>query len=141
MELTTLSAPPTSRAARSPACLADRRADDIGALRRTHDGVGDLGIGDQHVLDVTRQIDHDGFADAEREVSRIHLSIGGGNRRHGAIVARHHRGEGRVERQRRNRRKRQGADRIGPHRRLISPASHILRPLGHFSIVVWVETP
>ena len=46
--------------------LADRGADDIGALRRANDGVGDLGIGDQHILHVARQVDDHGFADAER---------------------------------------------------------------------------
>ena len=82
--------------------LTDRRADNIGALRRADDRGRNLGIGDQHILDITRQIDHDGFADAEREKARIHLSVGD-NRRGGAIVARHHRGQDRVERERRDR--------------------------------------
>ena len=47
--------------------LADRGADDIGALRRAHHRVRDLGIGDQHILDLARQIDDHGFADAERQ--------------------------------------------------------------------------
>jgi hypothetical protein len=54
--------------------LADRGADDIGALGRANDGVGDLGIGDQHILDVAGQVDDDGLADAEREGSRVHLA-------------------------------------------------------------------
>ena len=56
--------------------LADRGADDVGALRRTDHRIGDLGIGDQHVLDVARQVDDDGLADAERQEARIHLSVG-----------------------------------------------------------------
>ena len=202
IELTTLSAPPTSRAARSAACcasiglaaepvritpsprpsiwisalgsvclqrgahavevaldrdvvggdllargieeydvgLADRGADDVGALRRTHHGVGDLGIGDQHILDVARQVDHDRLADAERQEARVHLAVGGNGRRD-AIVARHHGRQRRIERQRCDGRKRQGADQKGPHRRLISPAFHIARPFGHFCVVVWLETP
>ena len=50
--------------------LADRDADDVGAARRADDRVGDLGIGDQHVLDVARQVDDDRFADAERDELR-----------------------------------------------------------------------
>ena len=61
--------------------LADRGADDVGALRGADDGVCDLGIGDQHILDVARQVDHDRFADAERKEARIHLTIGGNRRR------------------------------------------------------------
>ncbi|MGY4484899.1 hypothetical protein ACVWWR_004090 [Bradyrhizobium sp. LM3.2] len=45
--------------------LADRGADDVGALRRANDRIGDLGISDQHVLDVARQVDHDRLADAQ----------------------------------------------------------------------------
>jgi len=133
MELRTLSAPPTNRAATSPACcasigldtepvsitpiaqalglnsrrrqhlfqrrayaveialdrdvvggellavgakeydvgLTDRRADNISAMRRANDGVCNLRIGDQHILDVIRQIDHDGFADAERQETHL----------------------------------------------------------------------
>ena len=50
--------------------LADRGADDVGALRRADHGVGDLGIGDQHVLGFARQVDDDGLADAERKEAR-----------------------------------------------------------------------
>jgi hypothetical protein len=114
--------------------LADCGADDIGALRGADHGVGDLGIGDQHILDVARQVDHDRFADAERKVARIHLSVGG-NRRRGVVVARHYGRQDRIERQCRCGRKRQGADRQDPHQRLISPALHILRPFGHFLVV------
>ena len=46
--------------------LSDRDADQVGAARRAHHRVGDLRIGDQHVLDVARQVDHHGLADAER---------------------------------------------------------------------------
>jgi hypothetical protein len=47
--------------------LPDRLADNVGALRGADDGVGDLRIGDQHILDVARQVDHDRFADAKRD--------------------------------------------------------------------------
>ena len=46
--------------------LAYRGANDVSALRRTHHGVRDFWIGDQHVLDLAGQIDHHGFADAKR---------------------------------------------------------------------------
>ena len=49
--------------------LADGCADDIGALGGADDGVGDLRIGNQHILDVARQVEHDGFADPERNRS------------------------------------------------------------------------
>ena len=61
--------------------LADRRADDVGALRRAHHGVGDLGIGDQHVLDVARQVDNHGFSDAERQKPCLDRSAGGNRHR------------------------------------------------------------
>ena len=122
--------------------LADRGADDIGALGGADDGVGDLRIGDQHVLDVARQVDHDGFADPEREEARVHLPVGGdGAARRDAIVARHHRRQRRIERERSDGRKRQGADDERPHHRLIFPALHIVRPFGHFCIVCWLATP
>jgi len=50
------------------------RPDDVGAPRRAHDRVGDLGIGDQHVLDVARQIDHHRLADAERDEARVGIA-------------------------------------------------------------------
>ena len=50
--------------------LADGSADHIGAPHRANDGVSDLGIGDEDVLDVARQIDHDRLAEAEREEAR-----------------------------------------------------------------------
>ena len=50
--------------------LPDGDADHVGAARGADHGVGDLGIGDQHVLDVARQVDHDRFADAERNEAR-----------------------------------------------------------------------
>ena len=77
--------------------LADGGADDVGALRRTHDGVGDLGIGDQHILDVARQVDDDRLADAERQEARVHLAIGARRRRarrRAAIVGGDHRASG-----------------------------------------------
>ena len=55
--------------------LAHRDADDEGAARRPHHGIGDLGIGDQHILDVARQIDDDRFADAEGH--RLGLIVAG----------------------------------------------------------------
>ena len=47
--------------------LTDRGTDDVGALRRAHDRVRNLGIGDQHILDLARQVDDHRFADAERQ--------------------------------------------------------------------------
>src|SRR5437867_7474313 len=38
--------------------LAGLDADDVGAPRGAHDCVGNGGIGDQHILDVARQVDH-----------------------------------------------------------------------------------
>ncbi len=194
IELTTLSAPPTSRPAISPACcastglatepvnttpsptpsiwtpgrallqgrahavevalnrdivgrhllavgveehdvgLTDGFADDVGALRRADDGVGDLGIGDQHILDVTRHIDDDRFADAERQKTCLRRPAGRG--RHGLGIGSHHRCQRRTERQRGDGRKRQRAHQKGPHRRLNSPAFHLGRPFGHFCVVV-----
>jgi hypothetical protein len=85
--------------------LADRGADDVGALRRTDHGVCDLRIGDQHVLDVARQIDHDRFSDAERKEARVQLAVDGNRRRSGAVVAGDNRGQGRIEREREGARK------------------------------------
>jgi hypothetical protein len=45
--------------------LAGLDADDIGAPRRAYDGIGDRGIGDQHILDLARQVDHHRLADAK----------------------------------------------------------------------------
>ncbi len=42
----------------------------IGAARGADDGIGDLGVGDQHVLDVARQVDDHGLADSERDEER-----------------------------------------------------------------------
>ncbi|MGY4456703.1 hypothetical protein ACVWYI_000663 [Bradyrhizobium sp. LB13.1] len=50
--------------------LADLCADDIGALGRADHRIGNLGIGHQHVLDLARQVDDGGFADAERQEAR-----------------------------------------------------------------------
>ncbi len=57
--------------------LPGRHADDVGAARRSHDGVGDLGIGNQHVANVARQIDNDRLADAERQ--RLRFDVAGGD--------------------------------------------------------------
>ena len=54
--------------------LADVAADDVGALRRADHGVGNLGIGDQHILGLARQIDDHGLAGAERKKPRLHRS-------------------------------------------------------------------
>ncbi|MEY9277835.1 hypothetical protein ABIE90_007732 [Bradyrhizobium diazoefficiens] len=89
--------------------LPDRGADDVGALRRADHRIGDLGVGDQHILDVARKVDHDGLADAEREEARVHLAVGR-DRRCGAVVGGDHGGQCRVEHQREGGRKRQGAD-------------------------------
>ena len=56
--------------------LADRAADDIGALRGTNDGIGDLRVGDQHVLDVAWQVDDHGLADAERQEAHLDRTDG-----------------------------------------------------------------
>ena len=85
-------------------CLTDRSADDIGALGGADDGIGDLGIGDQYVLDVARQVDDDRFADAKGERARIHLAGRGRSRRH-PVIAGDHRRQRRIQRQRRHRRK------------------------------------
>ena len=69
-------------------------ADDIGALRRADHRVGNLGIGDQHILDVARQVDDHRFADAEREKAHLRLSWGGGQHRG---IARHHRRQRRIK--------------------------------------------
>ena len=61
--------------------LADRGADDVGALRRADHGVGDLGVGDQHVLGFARQIHHGGLADAERKVAGSHRAERAGHER------------------------------------------------------------
>ena len=58
--------------------LSAGRADDVGAARRADHGVGDLRIGDQHVLDVARQVDDHRLADAERDETRAGVA-----RRHG----------------------------------------------------------
>ena len=68
--------------------LADRDADDVGAARRADDRVGDLGIGDQHVLDVARQVDHDRFADAERHEARARVAADHLDRRGRGIAPR-----------------------------------------------------
>ena len=54
--------------------LPDRDADHVDAARGADDRIGDLGIGDQHILDVGRQIDRDRLADAERNESRCGLA-------------------------------------------------------------------
>ena len=46
--------------------LSDRDADQIGAPGAADNGIGDLRVGDQHILDVAWQVDHDRLADAER---------------------------------------------------------------------------
>jgi hypothetical protein len=81
-------------------------------------------IGDQHILDVSRQIDDDGFANAKRKEACIRLTIGD-NRCGGAVVARHHRGQDRIEYQSHHSRNRQGADHGGPHQQLIFLAFHL----------------
>src|SRR6202041_1756430 len=101
MLLTPFSAPPASRAARSPACCAsmglDTEPDSITPSPTPSIWISEFG---SVCFNAARQIDHYGFADAERQKPRIHLPVGGNNRRRGAIVARHHRGQDRVERQR-----------------------------------------
>ena len=69
--------------------LAHFDADDVGAPRRPNDGVGDLGIGDQYVLNVARKIDDDRFADAERHRVRADVACGdvNGSCVGGALIA------------------------------------------------------
>ena len=45
--------------------LAHRDADDVGAPRRTDDGIRRLWVRDQNIPDIARQIDHDRLAKAE----------------------------------------------------------------------------
>ena len=120
--------------------LTYRRADDIGALRGADDGVGNFGIRDQHILDVARQVDHEGFADAQRKKARIHRAIGG-QRRRDPVVAREERRQGRIDRQRGDGRKRHGADHKCPQRRLNSSAFHIRGPFRHFCVTVELAMP
>ena len=54
--------------------LPDLDADHVDAARRAHDGIGDGRVGDQHVLDVGRQVDGDRLADAERDEARCRLA-------------------------------------------------------------------
>ena len=107
--------------------LADRSADDIGALRRANDGIGDLGIGHQYVLHFARQIDDHRFADAERK--KACLDRADGRCRHRILagipgqflgqflvdLGRYDRHQ-RAERQRGDGRKQQGPHRSRPHR-------------------------
>ncbi len=51
--------------------LAHGRPDDEGTPSRADDRVGNLGVGDQHVLDVARQLDHHRLSDPERNEARI----------------------------------------------------------------------
>ena len=61
--------------------LAYRAADDVGPLRGANDGIGDLRIGDQHILHVARQVDDHGLADAERQEAHLDRADGGGRYR------------------------------------------------------------
>ena len=94
--------------------LADRGADDVGALRRADHGVGDLGIGDQHVLDVARQVDRSTDLPMPSDRNRV-LTIRadrGGRHRIGLSASAATTGDsGADERQRGDRRERQGANR------------------------------
>src|ERR1700728_3459409 len=54
--------------------LPDLAADNVGAARGADHGVGDGGIGDQHVLDIARQVDDDRLADAERDRARPEIA-------------------------------------------------------------------
>ncbi len=72
--------------------LPDGDADHVDAARRADHRVGDLGIGDQHVLDVGRQVDGDRLADAERNEARGRLARRHLDHRHVPRVGRRHRG-------------------------------------------------
>ena len=54
--------------------LPDGDADHVDAARRADHRIGDLWVGDQHVLDVGRQVDGDRLADAERNEARGRLA-------------------------------------------------------------------
>jgi len=53
--------------------LPDGDADQISAPRGAYHRVGDLGIGDQYVLDVARKVDDDRLADPEGNEIRPEL--------------------------------------------------------------------
>src|SRR6185437_1030452 len=53
--------------------LADSGTDDVGALGRSHDRICDLRVGNQNVLNVTRQVHNDRLTDAQRQGLRVHL--------------------------------------------------------------------
>ena len=103
--------------------LSDGPADDVGALGGVHHGIGDLRIRDQHVLDVAREVDHDGFADAEREKAR--LALPGGDLGCFVILTRLDRRHERIEHQRGNGRERQCADNATAPSQLICPTCHL----------------
>ena len=112
--------------------LPDGDADHVDAARGADHGVGDLGVGDQHVLDVGRQVDGDRFTDAERDetggcLARRHL-----DHRHTGVGA--DGGYGRRESGARENRERSGAHHC-PWRHVPHPPS-----LVHFGVTT-VPTP
>ena len=96
--------------------LADRSTDDIGALRRSDDRVGDFGIGDQHILHIARQVDDHGLTDAECQKARFDGRADRRRRHRIFIGLGRDDGHERSERQRRDGRQQQGAGRHGSHR-------------------------
>jgi hypothetical protein len=70
--------------------LPDLAADQISAAGRTDDRVGDLGIGDQHIANVAREVDHDRFPDADGDKTRGRIAGGepGGPGRHVVVAGR-----------------------------------------------------
>src|SRR5438270_6372 len=104
--------------------------------RPSNNGIGDFGVGDQHVFNVARQIDNHRLADPERK--KAHFRTAGAL--HGSGFGCKDGGQERTKRQRDERRKRQGASQHGPHRRLISPALHLAIP-SHFCVVVELWMP
>ena len=108
--------------------LPDRDADQIGAPRRAHDGVGDFRIRDQHVLDVARQVDHHRLADAELHEARGRFA----GRRPGSSRLR---GIGRACRRRSRAVPRPTAAPRAPQREISVARRHITRPLPtHFGV-------
>src|SRR6185503_4994668 len=69
--------------------LPDRHADYVDAARGAHHGIGDLGVGDQNVLDVGRQVDRHRLADAERDEARVGVARGHVQHRYARIQHRY----------------------------------------------------
>ena len=73
--------------------LAPLDADDVGTAGRADHRIGDLRVGDQHVLDVARHVDHHRLADPER--NELGIGLAGGDLDHRRRTADHARIGGR----------------------------------------------